>query len=94
MVKAAKNERYDESLDDMLEQLGAMIKDDKMSNMQTYRQEIIKTLNYEIALRYAYMEGALELATMQDAMVESAVELLLDSEEYQRILREQDLSMH
>ena len=94
MVKAAKNERYDESLDDMLEQLGAMIKDDKMSNMQTYRQEIIKTLNYEIALRYAYMEGALELATMQDAMVESAVELLLDSKEYQRILREQDLSMH
>jgi hypothetical protein len=40
------------------------------------------------------MEGALELATMQDNMVESAVQLLLDEQEYSRILREQDLSMH
>jgi carboxyl-terminal processing protease len=94
LERAAKSERYDETLAASLEQLGEIIKDDKMSNMQTYRQEIIKTLNYEIVLRYAYMEGALELATMQDNMVESAVQLLLDEQEYSRILREQDLSMH
>lgn len=94
LEKAAKGERYDEALSAMLEQLGEMVKDDKMSNMQTYRQEIISTLNYEIVLRYAYAEGAMELATMHDDMVESAVELLLDGEEYSRILREQDLAMH
>ena len=94
LEKAAEGERYDEALGAMLEQLGQMVKDDKMSNMQTYRHEIIETLNYEIALRYAYAEGALEFATMHDDMVESAVELLLDVEEYNRILKEQDLSMH
>ena len=92
LEKAAEGERYDEALGSMLETLGQMIKDDKMSNMQTYRKEITKTLNYEIVLRYAYQEGALELATMDDDMVEAAVTLLLDEEEYRRILREQDLS--
>ena len=92
LEKAAEGERYDEALGSMLETLGQMIKDDKMSNMQTYRKEITKTLNYEIVLRYAYQEGALELATMDDDMVEAAVALLLDEEEYRRILQEQDLS--
>ncbi len=94
LEKAAKSERYDEALDALIEQFGRMVKDDKMSNMQTYRKEIIETINYEIVLRYSYAEGAVEFATMHDDMVDSAVELLLDVEEYRRILREQDLSMH
>lgn len=91
---AAEKERYDEAIDGVLQGLEDMIKDDKMSNMQTYRNEIVKTLNYQILLRYAYQEGAMENAIIGDEMVSSAIDLILDSEEYNRILREQDLQMH
>ena len=65
-----------------------------MSNMEVYRNEIITTLNYQIMLRYAYQEGAMENALQSDVMVDSAVELILNRPEYERILREQDLPMH
>ena len=91
---AAEKERYDEAIDGVLQGLEDRIKDDKMSNMQTYRNEIVKTLNYQILLRYAYQEGAMENAIIGDEMVSSAIDLILNSEEYNRILREQDLQMH
>lgn len=92
--KATEEERYDESVGEALDSLEQMIKDDKMSNMQRYRSDIIKTINYELLLRYAYQEGAVENAVAADKMVDEAVDLILNSEEYNRILREQDLSMH
>lgn len=92
--KAAEGERYDETIGASLDALEQMIKDDKMSNMEIYRAEIINAINYELMLRYAYQEGAIENAIANDKMVNDAVELLLNGEEYNRILREQDLPMH
>ena len=94
LKKAAEKDRYEEVLKGAIEALDAMIKDDKMSNMETYREEIEYALAGEIVLRYAYREGATEYSMMRDDAVEQAVELLLNREEYERILREQDLEMH
>ena len=92
MEKAAKNDLYDERLDEAIETLKALVKDDKMSNMETYRSDIVDALNADIILRYAYRSGAKEHAAANDEVVDRAVELLLDSEEYERILREQSIS--
>ena len=94
LEKAAKNDRYDESLDEAIEALKSLIKDDKMSNMETYRNEIEEAITSDVLLRYAYREGVMEHSAVNDAMVDKAVELLLNREEYERILREQDLDMH
>ena len=94
LEKAAKNDRYDESLDEAIESLKSLIKDDKMSNMKTYREEIEEAITSDVLLRYAYREGVMEHSAVNDAMVDKAVELLLNREEYERILREQDLDMH
>ena len=94
LEKAAKNDRYDESLDEAIEALKSLIKDDKMSNMETYRNEIEEAITADVLLRYAYREGVMEHSAVNDAMVDKAVELLLNREEYERILREQDLDMH
>ena len=94
LERAADNDRYDERLKDVLRQLDEMVKDDKMSNMETYRPEIEEALNGEIVLRYAYSEGVQEYASMRDSSVMRAVELLRDTAEYRRILREQHLPMH
>ncbi|MBE6175386.1 MAG: S41 family peptidase [Rikenellaceae bacterium] len=92
LEKAAKNDLYDERLDEAIERLKALVKDDKMSNMETYRSDIVDALNADIILRYAYRSGAKEHAAANDEVVDRAVELLLDSEEYERILREQSIS--
>lgn len=94
LEKAAKNDRYDESLDEAITALKTLIKDDKMSNMATYRTEIEEAITSDVLLRHAYREGVMEHSALHDDMVNRAVELLLNSEEYKRILREQDLDMH
>lgn len=94
LERALENDLYDEHLGEALEGIKAQVKDDKMSNMETYRREIIDALNTEIVLRYAYREGAIEYSALRDEEVEAAIELLLNGEEYNRILREQDLDMH
>lgn len=94
LEKAAKNDRYNETLGEAIASLKALVKDDKMSNMETYREEINDALTVEIILRYAYRDGVAEHAMVNDKEVDKAVELLLNREEYDRILREQDLSMH
>ena len=94
LEKAAENDRYDESLKEAIATLKGLIKDDKMSNMQTYREEIEEAITADVILRFAYSEGVMEHSAVNDAMVEQAVELLLNSEEHTRILSEQDLDMH
>ena len=94
LEKAIENDRYDESMGTALENMRSLLSDDKMSNMETYRPEIIYMLNHEVVLRYAYSEGTIEYAAANDEEIARAVALLLDEEEYRRILREQHLEMH
>lgn len=94
LEQAAENDRYDETLSEAIAYLKELVKDDKMSNMETYRDEIMEALTADVILRYAYSEGVAEYSIVHDEVVDQAVELLLNSEEYERILREQDLDMH
>ncbi len=94
LERAVKSDLYDERLGEALDRIRELVKDDKMSNMETYRREIIDALNAEIIMRYAYNTGAMEHAAVNDPTVDEAVELLLDRERYDRILKEQDLDMH
>jgi carboxyl-terminal processing protease len=94
LEKAAKSDRYDESLNEAIEALKELVKDDKMSNMETYREEIMEAITSDVILRHAYREGVMEHSTLHDPIVDQAVELLLNRAEYERILREQDLDRH
>ena len=94
LEKAVEEDLYGEELGAALDALRALVKDDKVSNMETYSREIREAMNGYIVMRYAYNEGAVEHSVVHDSTVNQAVELLLNGEEYRRILREQDLSMH
>ena len=61
-----------------------------MSNLQTYRKEIVDAINSNILLRFAYSEGVIENSLADDADVARAVGILQDEPEYRRILTEQD----
>ncbi len=94
LKKSVNDELYDEEMGEAISALEALIPDDKMSNMETYRSEIMDALNADIILRHAYSRGVAEHAAVEDKLVNAAVELLLNGEEYERILREQNLEMH
>lgn len=91
LEQALERDLYTESLGGAVEQLKAQLKDDKLSNMQTYRDEIIDALNSDIVLRHAYNEGMQERIAATDEEVDRAIELILNTEEYQRILTSQDV---
>ena len=91
LEEAAKSDLYEERLDEAIDALRALVKDDKMSNMETYRSDIIEALNVDIVMRYAYRSGVQEHMAASDEEVARAIELLLDEEEYRRILSEQHL---
>lgn len=94
LEKALESDLYDEALRGEIEHLSELIKDDKISNMQTYRRDIEAMLCSELVLRYAYTRGATEHYAVNDDEVQQAIDLILNEEEYRRILREQHLSMH
>ena len=87
LEKALANDLYTESLGGVVEALKAELKDDKMSNLQTYRDEVIDLLNSYIVLRYAYQEGLEERMAVLDKQVEEAVTLLIDRERYMSIIQ-------
>ena len=94
LEKALESDLYDEALRGEIEHLSELIKDDKISNMQTYRRDIEAMLRSELVLRYAYTRGATEHYAVNDDEVQQAIDIILNQEEYRRILREQHLSMH
>ncbi|MBQ3044224.1 MAG: S41 family peptidase [Alistipes sp.] len=91
LEKAVEEDLYNQRLGEALEEMRGLIKDDKMSNMETYRREIVDALNAEIVLRHAYNSGAVEHGAMHDEDIDAAIDLLLQRNEYERILREQDV---
>jgi carboxyl-terminal processing protease len=91
---AVERELYDEHMGETLESLKALVRDDKMSNLERYKSDIVDAINVDIVLRYAYASGAVQHTAAGDEVVAKAVELLLDKEEYERILREQHLERH
>ena len=87
--KALSKER-NTSLEESLATIDKGLKDDKMSNLETFRKEIIESINTNIVLRYAYAEGVIANSLKDDEEVIEAVKLLENNKEYHRILTEQD----
>lgn len=87
--KSLANER-NTSLNEALDTIDKGLKDDKQSNLETFRKEIIEQINQNIVLRYAYAEGVIANSLRDDEEVQEAIKILSDEAEYRRISTEQD----
>ena len=87
--KALVKER-NTSLDEALAVIDKGLRDDKRSNLETFRKEIIEQINQNIVLRYAYAEGVIANSLRDDEEIQEAVKLLSDKAEYERISTSQD----
>ena len=66
------------------------MKDDKRSNLETFRKEIVEQINQNIILRYAYSEGVIANSLGDDKEIQEAVKFLADGETYKHIVTKQD----
>ena len=91
LSKALKNERYtDKNLTAAMEAIENNLKDDKMSNLARYKSDIVRTINADIVVRYAYAEGRTANSIAHDKGIKAAIEMLGDTTAMNRILTSQD----
>lgn len=84
----AKTEGLGKSDAKSFEQLLKDVRKDKMNELQKNKEEILQKLESEILERYYYQEGMFQQKTAQDQTIKRAVDLLLDTSEYQTILKQ------
>ena len=87
--EAVKNDRF-EGVAAQLEALEAEVKDDTQTNLETYREQIVESINRDIVQRHGYARGVIAHSLQTDNEVLRAVAVLRDTAEYRRILAEQD----
>lgn len=88
--RAVKADRFEQDMEKHIADIESGLKDDTESNLRTYRDEIVESLNSHIVLRYKYSEGAVEHSLEEDKEVAEAVKLLGDLSEYREILSSRD----
>lgn len=87
--EAAKNDRF-KAMEAHIEELESRLKDDTETNIETYRKEIEESITNDLVLRHAYTAGVIRNSLREDREVKRAIEVLRDTTEYRRILREQN----
>lgn len=87
--EAAENDRFGE-VTEQIERMEADLKDDTQTNLETYRKQIVASINRDIVQRHGYMAGVIAHSLADDKEVARAVEALRDTAEYRRITTEQD----
>ena len=58
--------------------------------METYRKQIVASINRDIVQRHGYMSGVIAHSLANDKEIARAGEVLRDTAEYRRITTEQD----
>ncbi len=87
--EAAEADRFDD-IRQQIETLERNLQDDTQANLESYRKEIVGTINNDIVLRHGYSEAVVAHSLPTDREVQRAVELLRDPQEHARILAGQD----
>ncbi len=82
MKEAAKSDNFAE-VTAQLETLEKGLRDDTATNLETYRNEIVRSLNSNIILRHAYQAGVAEHELQSDREVARAAELLRRGEQHE-----------
>lgn len=89
LKKAAEGDLYS----DLAKQIAAIeaeLKDDKQTNLRTYKKEIVQTINSDIILRHSYPAGVIEHNLVDDPDARRAAQVLENPTEYREIVAHHD----
>lgn len=82
----AMREKYSDEIENSIEALKEKIKEDKNNDLIKFKDDIKDVLLSEIVVRYYYQKGRIEALLQSDSDVEQAIDLLLNQNEYNKIL--------
>lgn len=86
LIVAMKEDKYYDLSIDEIGKLQAKISHSKQQDLQQFREEIKQVISNEIISRYYYQKGRILYDMKYDKDVKKAVEILLNQQEYKRIL--------
>ena len=89
-LKKAADEDLFADLKEKFEKVEAELKDDTRTNLETYREQVIETINNDIVMRHGYQADVIEHSLPEDTEVQRAIGILNNPQEYKRITTEQD----
>jgi len=87
LKKFAKKENYFDAIMQEYKTLEEKMKHDKKADILKHQKEIKDMLRMEIVSRYYYQKGQVISSMKNDPEIRSAVEILVDSEKYNSILK-------
>ena len=87
MKEAAEADHYWEKIESLCNAISEKIKQEKASDLQTYKKEIAEYLASEIAVRYYYQKGRICSQLAIDPDIATAKEILNDNARYRTILK-------
>lgn len=83
---SVKEEEYSQNVKASITELEDQINHDKDKDLIKYKSQIIKLLESEIASRYAYEKGRIEVTLKNDTEIKKALEILSSPSEYKKLL--------
>ncbi|MDX2305805.1 MAG: S41 family peptidase [Microscillaceae bacterium] len=83
----AKEEKYYNNIKSQLDALKVKVSHNKDSDLQNFKDEIKAQLEEEIVSRYYYERGKTEVSFNHDPELKAAIELLQDTNRYNKILK-------
>jgi carboxyl-terminal processing protease len=90
LQKQAEKDGFDEQLNKDIAEMKENLELLKSKEITKNKKEIARLLRIEILSRYFFMNGKLSASLRDDHEVKAALELLLDNEKYQSILKSSD----
>lgn len=84
LIAKAKKEKYD--LSGEIKSLETKLSGSKKAEIRQYKQDIIDLIEKEIAARYYYEKGKIQMGLRNDKEIEEAVKILRDQAKYKKIL--------
>jgi carboxyl-terminal processing protease len=86
LEEATKKEKYYNEIKDSYAELKQKMHHNKAKDLKTFRDQIDKVLENEIASRYYYQKGRIQASLNEDDDVAKAIEVLNNNEKYSGIL--------
>ncbi|MEM9920026.1 MAG: S41 family peptidase [Bacteroidota bacterium] len=88
LKEQAEREGYSDMIDASIRQIEQSIQTEKKNDLVKYKDVIVGLLEKEIASRYFYQKGKIQLGLKNDPEIKEAVSLLNDSARYKSILKQ------
>jgi len=86
LEKYAEKEKFFDDIKLTIEDLKKKVNHNKEQDLITFKDEIKEAMREEIVSRYFYQEGVIEASLVNDAEIKSALEILSNTYEINRIL--------